>query len=1309
MLVTHRGTKVDIGPTTQHPAATVAIKSHGAQQRAKISTTTSSSARDTAIRDEDAFAKRYLASQSSIYFRKRKTYPRSFFWRVIEDSTCLELRAVDLTKSSQDHHESNVAIRLEFEDAIVPHGVALADVEGHESLSVFVLLRSKQLYTFTMRPEYFRKLELIDENINDWCKTCSPAPLGFSFPHRLYAASPYELFISIDSGSLLRLTRKVGDDGSHWFPVTFDEKSWSFSLRGLVKWSGDQTVQYDGRSLDPNTPNAIATTSDQAFVFVVGLNHSLKVWNLASQKLVGSKDLLNRTNQSQDASPLALNPDESAFIRVFTAERASEGSMYYVVTYSPQDDGQFKFWAVGGGITGQLVIEDLFPDSKLQPADPDPSGSVFWNVVDFQIKSMDEGRNMALWVLWKSHNSYRLYSLHFDLVDLANVWNSNWTMTSFTFPGNNTPPSPVRSDTTDTQERWIEYLFAPGRYSPEILRTALAIYQDAMKLKHTRSLSSNSASSSLQQDVCTTITQSVTLRQLPDTEMDFSKYYRDLEAKWQQFWQIVEDINKKTQEAISLAYDAYSDLPWLIFSGGSAIIRECDSTELMLHNDGETLGNGIDILESCWPHRNIPRELGENPGQSASLANLAMRFRKLFPAQLSESCRTALDNEIFAEPSLSAAERVEAFHSSCGFAEFITEELFEAGCASIEETVGYKGLTNETFFSIIDTLPLSFPGKDSELQSTAFGRNAIAHGAREVLVQSRQIIHDLLLFAVFVETEVNLEAENTQFDGPMIFSTLIDLLKEYELMIWLATNVRPRQKKNRPDSTSVRFASKGCEFNHCTTVLEDLFAIHIKPQPAACVPQMYAMTQQIQDVISWVTRQGEVSLSNILVFIQCDLLASDNIELASDFLRFQPSTAWATYVKGRLYLARSNFDTAAIYFQKAAYLLSYGKAVGNLHEMSSNLLDIVSVDNFYNGLPRYFQHIVNLFELSRAFIHVADFANLALQALGSSPKKNETDLEHKNLRSDLLSRLFHASLKTCRFDDAYSALARYTDLALQKSALTSLTTTILTAYGPGTAGLQKVLRLPLSLTPHLCSHVDDVLASLASKQSPLGPSIGQTVPLSSWQGTQSPPEYHRVLKAYRIARNDIRGAAEISYQTVSRLRDLRDRPTASKVKFFAAEDASNDLNEDDIESRELRNELLSLINLLACMEKNEAYIVVEQYDPNANRPDSMNSILHRPSSSIDDPFTSSTSSLKNPFSHSADNRSINSSDSPTLQNHNMSLSRSTSELKINRAKRIVITLEDLRKEYQSELDRVSRIRSGDWEFGAVEDLEMAGV
>src|SRR5262245_58186931 len=109
--------------------------------------------------------------------------------------------------------------------------------------------------------------------------------------------------------------------------------------------------------------------------------------------------------------------------------------------------------------------------------------------------------------------------------------------------------------------------------------------------------------------------------------------------------------------------------------------------------------------------------------------------------------------------------------------------------------------------------------------------------------------------------------------------------------------------------------------------------------------------------------------------------------------------------------------------------------------MSSNLLDLISVNNFYNGLPKYFQHIISVFEQARAFAHVSDFARIALQVLESSGKRDD---DYTSTRTDLLSRLFHASLKTCRFDEAYSTLSRYSDPALQKSAMTSLITTILT-------------------------------------------------------------------------------------------------------------------------------------------------------------------------------------------------------------------------------------------------------------------------
>lgn len=95
----------------------------------------------------------------------------------------------------------------------------------------------------------------------------------------------------------------------------------------------------------------------------------------------------------------------------------------------------------------------------------------------------------------------------------------------------------------------------------------------------------------------------------------------------------------------------------------------------------------------------------------------------------------------------------------------------------------------------------------------------------------------------------------------------------------------------------------------------------IKPRQALGLPQSYILTLGIRDVLAWVTRQGEVAYPNALAYIQCDLIAKNDIQLAWDFLRFQASTAWATYVKGRLHVAMSEFDTAAIYFRKASHLL----------------------------------------------------------------------------------------------------------------------------------------------------------------------------------------------------------------------------------------------------------------------------------------------------------------------------------------------------------------------------------------------------
>lgn len=618
-----------------------------------------------------------------------------------------------------------------------------------------------------------------------------------------------------------------------------------------------------------------------------------------------------------------LNPAESAFIRVFNAERALDGGdRYYVATYSPHDDGQFKFWSVRGGLTTPLEIDDLFGDTKLKPVDPDPSGNVFWNVADFQIKPMEEGRGMEMWVLWRNNNIYQLFSLKFDLPNLVDVWSTNWTEIALETRRHEPPPSIQNSDALDPTEKWIDFIFHPGRYPAEVLETSLAIYEEALKPKTTPG-----SSSSLRERLCLALGATVSLRKFTDTDMDFERYGTDMDAKWRQYWQITEDINRKRSEPISLAYDTFTDLPWILLADQCCLVRECSATELILHNMGRSLQDPAwAMLGDRWRHRNLGSELGGRSHESALLMNVAVSFRKSFSSSLVDQCRTALDAELFVDPSFPAPDRIVEFHERSGFAELITDDIFDSVFSGLEESIGLGNLTSDLFYSIIDTLPLVFPARDSDLLSTAFGRNTIVQGALENILLTRQTLSDLLLLVIFIETEVTRERES-DFDGADLFTTLIDLLKEYEMMHWLGSKVRPWPEKSLPGDlpntslSGISTKDSDAQVHRVSTILEDLFAVHIRPHPADGIPQSYRLTQQIRDVLSWITRQGEVTFPNVLVYIQCDLLACNNIDLASEFLRFQPNTAWSTYVKGRLSVAKSEFDIAAIYFQKAAYLL----------------------------------------------------------------------------------------------------------------------------------------------------------------------------------------------------------------------------------------------------------------------------------------------------------------------------------------------------------------------------------------------------
>jgi nuclear pore complex protein Nup160 len=232
---------------------------------------------------------------------------------------------------------------------------------------------------------------------------------------------------------------------------------------------------------------------------------------------------------------------------------------------------------------------------------------------------------------------------------------------------------------------------------------------------------------------------------------------------------------------------------------------------------------------------------------------------------------------------------------------------------------------------------------------------------------------------------------------------------------------------------------------------------------------------------------------------------------------------------------------------------------------------------------------------------VADFARLSLQFI--NPKDDDY-----NLRSDMHNRLFTAAINICRFETAYVSLLQFTDQTLQSRALRTLVTKM----------CEQSFASELIQFPFIGLHdqVDDVLADKCA------------VIVDVLVGVP----YHQILYAWRIKRNDFRGAAAISLSRLQRL--------------IIAGKGDGPINDDSLETP-ITQQYVTLINALSCVDPAQAWILNEA-PPRKGAPS------------------------KN-----------------TIQ-----------------PKRKVVTLQEVRKEYQAELDRIAAIENNQFAFGEVDEMDV---
>lgn len=426
---------------------------------------------------EDEFARWNVAKESSINFGRSFCRPQSFLWRILDHGRALQIQTVDLSKSGRGKEALDTAgqdddqdigseqrrrsrdltddgkyvLHFHFQGPLLDGGIAFADTDNQDILNLFVLSAANELYTFALRRSFFYSASASEVDIERWCQIYRPASSNFATPHTFLARSTLDLIMGLNDGRIVRLTRKAGENGSIWHEVAYNDGKWGSSLRSLVRWQGSNTIPFNGATLEKNTAQAMMPSPDQKHLWVVCLDHSLKVWNLDQGRTVYVNDLIGAAREPHETHKYLLDPHNPNLLQIFGAEWATQGDLYYVMTYSPHDLGQFKVWGIRDADAADRGIRDLYPDDVLRPPDPDPSpeSKAIWKMIDFKAKVAKDGF-LKVWVLMRSNRQHKLYHLNVPIEDvgrsLTSSWKQSWASTTTELLQLDPPPSISNED-----------------------------------------------------------------------------------------------------------------------------------------------------------------------------------------------------------------------------------------------------------------------------------------------------------------------------------------------------------------------------------------------------------------------------------------------------------------------------------------------------------------------------------------------------------------------------------------------------------------------------------------------------------------------------------------------------------------------------------------------------------------------------------------------------------------------------------------------------------------------------------------------
>lgn len=586
--------------------------------------------------------------------------------------------------------------------------------------------------------------------------------------------------------------------------------------------------------------------------------------------------------------------------------------MFYLASFSSATTGKFKFWVALRDTEGQFEnLVDLYPSYEFC-ADPPTANSV-WIISEFRITpvSANDPALFNLWVLWKSNTTFRVQNLQFNMTDIPPSWGKWTTATpdSLHVHSGRTPSEVTSEDLTDY---WLDWIFFPGRFTDEVLRTALRVHENAYADHLDDGLDS------VQTKVARSIPGMVELKKNPDGSPNYNSYTYEVGLQWLRYCRLCTELDKQRSEALSLVADPVSGFVWTVNADGITALREATESEILVHNYGTHAGN-LALLSERSPKRLGAALEGVMLSDALLLVQAASDLKNDLTDRAYDNCRYRLQREVLEDAMYSFEDRMWSLYSNC-----IEGALSDFAFEKIENALEAMSDPRAAFLSIIDSLFHSNT-HSGQTKLTMFGGSVLIAGSQEVVTINYNLLFNLVFLLVLVAVPEDSRPRIAQPE--QLYARLLDYVREYEILSWVSRtplSIPDRRLSAEeelakglaglrmdPGAIAVTARRKG-------SVLSLLLGENYGPPPPGPGRSgSLAVSVCVRQFLAGLELAG--GTGNGIVEVASRLLGIEAVGAAVEFSRFLPTTAWGRYVKGRIQLKDGSLEAAALGFRKAVY------------------------------------------------------------------------------------------------------------------------------------------------------------------------------------------------------------------------------------------------------------------------------------------------------------------------------------------------------------------------------------------------------